>query len=72
MTFVVSIQQSYGGESNTTCAFMEKMDKNEFRLLIKYCYLIGSSGKTTICRWCADFKRGRMDTYKAVTPKKVK
>ena len=74
------------------------MDKNEFRVLIKHCYLMGKytvqaqqwlekcypdcdSSKTTICRWYADFKRGRTDTNdaersgrlnEAVTPENIK
>lgn len=55
------------------------MEKNEFRVLIKHCFLMGKNtveaqqwlikcyagsapSKATICRWYADFKRGRMDT----------
>ena len=58
------------------------MDKNEFRVLIKHCYLMGKNtvqaqqwlekcypdcapSKTMICRWYADFKRGRTDTNNA-------
>ena len=74
------------------------MDKNEFRVLIKHCYLMGKNtvpvqqwlekcyadcapSKTTICRWYADFKRGRTDTNdaerlgrpnEAVTPENIK
>ena len=75
-------QQSYSGESDATFAFVYKMDKNEFHVLIKHCYLIGKNivqsqqwlekcypdcapPKTTICRWYADFKRGRNDTNDA-------
>ena len=91
-------QQSYWGESDATFAFAYKMDKNEFRVLIKHCYLIGKNtvqaqqclekcypdcdpSKTTICRWYADFKRGRTDTNdaersgrpnEAVTPENIK
>ena len=36
-------QQSYCGESDTTFAFVYKMDKNEFRVLIKHCYLMGKN-----------------------------
>ena len=74
------------------------MDKNEFRVLIKHCYLMGKNtvqaqqwlekcypdcalSKTAICRWYADFKRGRTDTNdaersgrpnEAVTPENIK
>ena len=65
------------------------MDKNEFRVLIKHCYLMGKNtvqaqqrlekcypncapSKTTICRWYADFKRGRTDTNEPVTPENIK
>ena len=91
-------QQSYCGESDATFASVYKMDKNEFRVLIKHRYLIGKNtlhaqqwlekcypdcvpSKTTICRWYADFKRGRTDkndaersgrSNKAVTPENIK
>ena len=91
-------QQNYCGESDATFAFVYKMDKNEFRVLIKHCYLMGKNtvpvqqwlekcyadcapSKTTICRWYADFKRGRTDTNdaerlgrpnEAVTPENIK
>ena len=58
------------------------MEKTEFRVLIKHCFLMGKNtaqaqqwlekcypdsapSKTTICRWYADFKRGRTDTNDA-------
>lgn len=58
------------------------MEKSDFRVLIKHCFLMGkntvqteqwlekcygdsSPSKTTICRWFADFKRGRTDTNDA-------
>ena len=36
-------QQSYCGESDAIFAFVYKMDKNEFRVLIKHCYLMGKN-----------------------------
>ena len=36
-------QQSYCGESDATFAFVYKMDKNEFRVLINHCYLMGEN-----------------------------
>ena len=74
------------------------MVKNEFRVLIKHCYLMGKNtvqaqqwlekcypdcapSKTTICRWYANFRRGRIDTNdaersgrpnEAVTPENIK
>lgn len=61
------------------------MEKNEFRVLIKHCFLMGKNtvqaqqwlekcyrekcpSKTTICRWYADFKRGRTTTEDAERP----
>ena len=36
-------QQSYCSESDATFAFVYKMDKNEFRVLIKHFYLMGKN-----------------------------
>ena len=36
-------QQSYCGESGATFAFVYKMDKNEFCVLIQHCYLMGKN-----------------------------
>ena len=36
-------QQSYCGESDATFTFVYKMDKNEFRVLRKHCYLMGKN-----------------------------
>lgn len=73
------------------------MEKTEFRVLIKHCFLMGKNtvqakqwidkcypdscpSKATICRWFAEFKRGRTDTndaersgrpVEAVTPENV-
>ena len=61
------------------------MNQNEFRVLIKHCFLMGkntvqaqqwlekcyrenSPSKTTICRWYADFERGRTNTADAERP----
>ena len=58
------------------------MEKSEFRVLIKHCFLMGKNtveaqqwlekcypdsfpSKSTICRWYAEFKRGRTDTNDA-------
>jgi len=74
------------------------MEKTEFCVLIKHCFLMGKNiaqaqqwlekrykksapSKTTICRWFAEFKRGRTDTNdaerfgrpnEAVTPENIK
>ncbi|GFS79313.1 HTH_48 domain-containing protein [Nephila pilipes] len=73
------------------------MEKTEFRVLIKHCFLMGKNtvqakqwieecytdscpSKATICRWFAEFKRGRTDTndaersgrpVEAVTPENI-
>ena len=36
-------QQSYCGESDASFAFVYKTDKNEFRVSIKHCYLMGKN-----------------------------
>ncbi|GFS91738.1 HTH_48 domain-containing protein [Nephila pilipes] len=73
------------------------MEKTEFRVLIKHCFLMGKNtvqakqwiekcypdscpSKAAICRWFAEFKRGRTDTndaersgrpVEAVTPENI-
>ena len=36
-------QQSYCGESDGTLAFVYKIDKKEFHVMIKHCYLMGTN-----------------------------
>lgn len=65
------------------------MEKSEFRVLIKHCFLMGKNtvaakewldkhygdsgpGKSTICDWYADFKRGRTSTVDAQRPGRPK
>ena len=36
-------QQSYCGESDATFTFVYKIDKNEFRVSMKHCYLMGKN-----------------------------
>ena len=70
-------QKNYRYISDATFTFVQKMEKNEFRVLIKHCFLMGKNtvqaqqwlekcySKSTICRWYSDFKRGRIDTSDA-------
>jgi [histone H3]-lysine36 N-dimethyltransferase SETMAR len=84
--------------SEATFVIVKKMEKDEFRVLIKHYFLMGKNtvetktwldecypdsapSKATICRWFADFKRGRVSTNDAersgrpkevVTPENIK
>ena len=68
---------SYSDLSDTSLDILKTIDSKPFRVLIYHCFLM----KTTICRWYAEFKRGRTDTADAelscrpnevVTPEAIK
>ncbi|GFX87460.1 hypothetical protein TNCV_1329951 [Trichonephila clavipes] len=69
--------KSYSGFSEATYVCLGTMDENEFRVLIKHCFLMGKntvqakqwldkcypdSATATVKRWYTDLKRCRTDT----------